>query len=274
MPRKHTKQRVEWWSEEFKRLLATPLIPEGVPKDIDGCKVLVWWECTWRREPCRKELCRFSGRFEKVKRLLGLPDEPGEKAPKEKSVGKTMEEALATPENDLADLREVTAFQAKDLGLRENEVLGEEITEEDFDENGEYMGEEEPARLIPEPETFLLYRRVKRWSAPLVRYVAEAGDERKQKWAESEAAHDVLWYSSLLVGKIYRQLSTKWEISHDIESMEDMKVEFIYTGYVLREISRIIEHSLTELVQSESDLLVSLRQFRRLKGSILDLTRP
>lgn len=272
MPRKHTKQRVAWWSEEFKRLLAVPAVLEGVPKVIDGFQVPVWWECTWRRTPCKKQSCRFCGRFEKVKRLLGLPDAFAKGKSKEHTPAEAVEESFATPENDLADLKEVTAFQAKDFGIRENEVLGEDALD-DFDDEGNYIGEEEThERIIPEPESFLLYRLVKRWSRPLTRFVGEKNN-RGVSWAKSEAAGDLLWYGTLIIGKVYRQLSTKWEISNGLKTMEDVKVEYVYTGYVLREISNMVEQSLIALSKSSADLKTPLRQFRRFKPNILQIAK-
>lgn len=269
--RKTPEKRVDAWSAELQRLVAKPLPSHGAPKEIDGFKVPEWWECTWRRVPCRAQTCRFCGRFEKVKRLL---ESGGTRGDYDRGNDAEAEsEESKQQEADLADLKEVTAFQAKDLGIREEDVLGEEVDEDDFDEDGNYIGEEdEPERLIPEAETFLLYALVKRWSRPLTRYVGEA-HERGEPWAKTDAAKDLLWYGTLIIGKVYRELSTRWEVTHGLQSMEFMNPEYVYTGSVLREISDIITHSLLELAKFHPDLETPLKQFRRLKGSILDITR-
>lgn len=269
--RRTPEKRVDAWSAELQRLVAKPLHSHGAPTVIDGFKVPEWWECTWRRVPCRAPTCRFCGRFEKVKRLLESDGTRGGNG--SDSDADVESEESEQQEADLADLKEVTAFQAKDLGIREEDVFGEEVDEDDFDENGEFIGEiEEPERLIPEPESFLLYRRVKRWSRPLTRYVGEAA-ELGEPWAKTDAAEDLLWYGTLIIGKVYRELSTRWEVTHGLQSMELMKPEYVYTGYVLREISEIITRSLLELAKSHTDLETPLKQFRRLKPSIVDITK-
>src|SRR3989344_830468 len=53
----------KWWQEETKRLIYAPKLGHTAPAEIDGFEIPTWWECVWRRNPCREQTCRFCGRF-------------------------------------------------------------------------------------------------------------------------------------------------------------------------------------------------------------------
>ena len=76
----------------------------------------------------------------------------------------------------------------------------------------------------------------------------------------------------LLPSKVYRQLSTKWEVSRnrdDEYEQEFGKLETAYTGYVIRQCVRFTEEVLIELSELHAPFQLVLEHFRRLKPSIL-----
>ena len=250
------------WTEEVLRLLAEPQ-PAGAPKVINGFRIPKWWECAWRRIPCKRSTCSFCGRLRK----LGFGPE-------------MRDEQLEDSEENFKEMVEVLRYQAKDLGIPPEMLLGgREITEDDFDDNGKLIEtaeeEEWEENRPPEAETFLLYRRVKCWSAPISRYVY-LDEHKNEVWAKTEAVRDLTWYASLTLSKVYRQLTTRWEMTRarkdaDEEELEFGKIETVYTGYVIREMISIIERSLIELSKENMHppFMEVLKNFRRLKPSIL-----
>ena len=153
-----------------------------------------------------------------------------------------------------------------------------DIEEDDFDEEGWLKLEDELDKAI---ENSIIYRLVERWSRPLVHFLSKA-EENKESWVDSEEVEDLIWYSLMLPRKVYRQLSTRWEVSHASGELrkivrETSSVELGYTGYAIRESISIIEKSLKELsskkdfTQSEQFKTV-LKMFMRLKPVLLDIT--
>ncbi len=276
-----------WWSGQVKRLISEPKFERRGPPEIAGFKIPAWWECQWRRVPCRSADCVFCGRMLAFERLM-------ENEEKEDDPGMLSNEAMEiteavgvseSSEKDFESIMKVVRHQAKDLGIPVDWLLGEaEITEDDFDDDGKLIKDlnELPDDMPPEPEKFILYRRAIRWSRPVARYIGRA-EESGVSWTKTKAAEDLLWYGSMLPSKVYRQLSTRFEMNQAKEQQNDnddegkfFSVELGYTGFVLREIAEIIENSLAMLAVSSdkpSDFEAALKTFRRLKPSILEIAK-
>ena len=171
----------QWVSHEFQELVKEPSFERKGPKQIDGFKIPDWWECQWRRIPCRGADCTFCDRFQKLENLIREEDKDKELIEKDNE---------AKIEQNFDDLRKVVRYQAKDLGIPEEWLLGggPEITEGDFDEDGHLI--EDPNEdldeydMPPEPEKFLLYKIVRRWSRPVSPFIYTA-EEKKKLWAKT-----------------------------------------------------------------------------------------
>jgi len=253
--------KMRWLSHEVSKIVRERDRENTPPEEINGFKIPKWWECQWRRIGCQKKSCPFCGRLQRLMRELPTEgDESGDHPFR------------------------VLEYQAKDFGIPKEYLpqnYEREITEDDFDDEGKLISdiEDEGDDALPEPEKFLLYRRARWWFAPLGAYIAGA-ESKKEKWAESDAAQDLMWYGTMLSSKIYRQLCTRYEAAHAAREerknvLEFSRIELGYTGYVLREIVSIIEKALKELsAKSEMHSLEEVEsKFGRLKPSILEASR-
>lgn len=97
----------------------------------------------------------------------------------------------------------------------------------------------------PEPEESPIYRAIRVWSDALREIEARARN-RQAAWLETEAGLDLMWYGTLITGKVYRQLCNRWYADHRGESLlEDG--DYPMTRYVLAESIWIIPHSINQL---------------------------
>ena len=238
-------QTTEKWTEEISKLIFEDKAKaELPPRLIDGFRVPKWWECAWRRNPCRLRTCRFC--------KMMWANEAKFTDAVTSSVGELMRD------DELSE--EKGRISPHDIVL-DNDTT--EITDEEW--------EEFQANEPPEPETFPMYRRLMSWLDPIAKYTF-VKEEQKEPWRTTEAYKDLLWYSMLLPSKVYRQLSTKWEVSRnrdDEYEQEFGKLETAYTGYVIRQCVRFTEEVLIELSELHAPFQLVLEHFRRLKPSIL-----
>jgi len=235
------------------------------PKEISGFKIPRWWECQWRRISCKRSTCTFCGRVEDLKRFL-------------------------SDEGDVesqSNLSQVIHYQAKDLGIPPEYLLGGPEIDESYFNDTDVIDEKDFEEFIenrpPEADSFMLYRLLKHWSRPLVTTLGKA-ENKKEKWVAREEAQDLMWYATMLPTKVYRQLSTRWETRQAPEEEKEMAEEFArielgYTGYILLEITDIIELSLRELIEDKNIphkefFGESMKRFRRLRSSILEIASP
>ena len=175
-----------------------------------------WMECTWRRVPCGRDDCPICGQIKKDRQKhIEKGENPDSMESAFEDVGRNLKEAISMIKRDV-------------------ERFGIDITNiEDI---------KEP----PEPESFPLYKEVKKWE----KEVSKIGDEAELSgswWIHTEAAADLFWYSRTLLAKTYRQLCNRWHIKNGDDYG---KFDHKYTRYVLKECLKILKNSLKELVSN------------------------
>lgn len=200
-----------------------------------------WMECTWRREACEKDSCRICGRINRDRRRhIEAGEDPDSWDSVFDDVGRNFKEALQMIKRDAA-------------------ARGIDIT--NIDEI------QEP----PEPEKFLLWRKVSNWHKQLIKLVRQA-EHSEELWLGTEEAADLLWYMNTLHAKVYRQLCNRWHMKVG-DGYGDFDYE--YTQYVLSECLRILGHSLSELIKLDSPqkwgLLVVSGELGKLEQEILKI---
>jgi len=175
-----------------------------------------WMECTWRRVPCGKDDCPICGGIKRDRqRHIERGEDPDSMESVFEDVGRNLKEALSMIEKDV-------------------ERFGIDITN--------INNIKEP----PEPESFPLYQKVRKWE----KKVSKIGDEAELSgnyWIYTEAAADLFWYSRILVAKTYRQLCNRWHIKNGDDYGE---FDHQYTAYVLGKCLEILKRSLKELIGS------------------------
>lgn len=236
-----------------------------IPTQIEGFKIPSWWECQWRRIPCAKNECTFCGRLEKLENLM--------------SQSEYEEDLEELEEKTYDDLRQVVRYQAKDMGIPEEYLMGGYKEDDDDFYYEDYDPKEKPL----DPKKFLIYRIVERWSRPLV-YVIGKAEEKKYFWTKKEEIKDLVWYSSMLGSKVYRQLSTKREERESLDKNNKfnssiIKIEISYNGYVLREMIRIVEDSIEKICKNkkiphQEEFREVSKRFKKIKPLILDIAQP
>ena len=235
------------WTEEVSKLLsAQELSVELPPKVVGDFKVPVWWECQWRRNRCNLRTCRFC--------KMMWTNEAKFTDAVTSSVGELIRDDELSEETGRISPHDIVIDSDVD-----------EITDEEF---AEFLANEPP-----EPETFPMHRRLMSWLNPIARYTF-VKEEQKEPWTSTEAYKDLMWYSMLLPSKVYRQLSTKWEVSRERDDeyeQEFGRLETAYTGYVIRQCVFYTEQALLELTKLHPPFEEVLKNFRRLKPSILAL---
>lgn len=239
-----TVNATQWSAEIHKLLAAQASAPEAPPKVIDGFEIPVWWECSWRRIRCNLQTCRFC---------------------------RTMWASETKTSAYIGELVQDDELSGATGRQNPHDIIIESDAEELSGEEWEEFRANEP----PDADRFLLHRRIMFWLNPLVRYLYPH-ELRGDAWAKSDAAQDLLWYATLLPSKVYRQLSTKWEVARsrdDEDEQEFGRIETGYTGYCVRECVRLIEQSLVLLSREDMHppLQTVLAEFRRFKPSIIAL---
>lgn len=190
-----------------------------------------WWECTWRRKGCGQSTCPMCGQHK-----LGLAKEL-------QNIFRTEEEREHGVSIDMFTER------------AEESIIEESDDLED---------------LTPEPEDFPLYQKVYAWHKKLIT-AAQKLEQDNPAVRDHKQWEDLLWYGTLLQGKVYRQLCSRFEMDNG-NQFRDM--DYIYTGYVLRESIKIIEESLMVMlpvIPKQRDFAVLKYSLGQLKPAILKI---
>src|SRR3989338_7612702 len=125
------------WTEEVSRLLSEEVSKiELPPRTIKGFDVPKWWECAWRRNPCKLRTCRFC--------KMAWTNEAKFTDVVTSSVGELMRDD---------ELSEETGRVSPHDSVFDDDAT--EITDEEW--------EEFQTNKLPEPETFPIYRRLICW---------------------------------------------------------------------------------------------------------------
>jgi len=172
-----------------------------------------WWECQWRRIPCRRPECALCGRIMKQRFKHQFKGEDPD----------TMEAPLQDVGDAFAETKTMLTEKAEELGI-ELDPLPEE----------EY---ESP----PEPDRFPIWQKVFVWSQNLQHLAIRQGMD----WRETEAGQDLHWYSSMITAKLYRILCDRWRLE---QGQKDDNLDYDYTKYVLENCVRIIKESFENLI--------------------------
>lgn len=183
-----------------------------------------WMECGWRRVGCGRDDCPLCGRIKKDRQGH---IEKGEDPDSWKSV-------------------------FEDVSRNFKEVL--EAIKQDAKQRGIDITNIDDIKEPPEPEEFLLYNKAHEWRKFVCAILEEAADSG-ELWLDTEVGQDLSWYSSLLLGKIYRQLSNRWEMDHGDAYGE---FDYEYTQKVIKESLKIIKQSLQELISYDTGQRINL----------------
>lgn len=100
-------------------------------------------------------------------------------------------------------------------------------------------------------------------------------DDARQEgslWLATEAATDIGWYMHTIQVKTYRQLCNRWHLDRGDDASE---VDYVYTGYVLRECIGIVIKALQQLALRDSPekgkLILVLKDFLSLSRKIITI---
>lgn len=175
-----------------------------------------WQDCQWRRLPCGRGNCPICFRLKSGREAhIAKGEDPD-----------TWENAIEDVSNSFKEMIELLRKDAERMGI-------------DLEAEGEA---EEPVPSIP--NDYSVYGQLMEWRQGIYD-IAEASDAASDAWLYTEAGQDLVWYSSTLMVKIYRQLRTVWRIAND--KAEYLDLEYNYTGYVLGEVLGILDRALLEL---------------------------
>ncbi len=202
-----------------------------------------WWECQWRRITCGKDSCRLCGSINKRRRYhLAKGEDPD-----------SMESVFSDVSSSFIETLELLKKQSEKLGVNLADM-------EDVEEN-------EPPDYSSNP----IFQRVEKWHKGIAKLGLEAEDAFLA-WRHSDAGKDLLWYPSMLVVKLRRQLDNLWELSNGHEYI-DMDIE--YTAYILRESITILKKALVELsslrTPQKIDFTLYLNELENIEPDILKL---
>lgn len=200
-----------------------------------------WMECGWRRVGCGKDDCPLCGRIKKDRqRHIEKGEDPDSLKSVFEDVGRNFKEVLAAIKQD-----------AKQKGI--------DITNID------------DIKEPPEPEEFPFYNKAYQWRKLVCSILEDAADSG-ELWLQTEAGQDLSWYSSLLLGKIYRQLSNRWEMENGDAYGE---FDYEYTQEIVKESLKIVKQSLGELIFYETgqkiNLMLAQRQLMDFEDEILKI---
>jgi len=200
-----------------------------------------WMECGWRRVGCGKDDCPLCGRIkrDRQKCIVKGEDPDGWKSVFE-DVNHNLKEALVMIKKDA-------------------ESKGFDITNID------------DIKEPPEPEEFALYNEADKWRN-LIYAILEDAAETGELWIDTEAGRDLSWYNSVLLGKIYRQLSNRWEMENGDAYGE---FDYDYTKKIISESLKMLERSFAELIPYDTgqkiNLMLAQSQLLGLQKKILNI---
>jgi len=172
-----------------------------------------WMDCTWKRMPCGNQDCP----------ICGQDDDSSEAGPKFGSAG----DIDSVLEDVVSDLRD-TYSDVQDFAARQ----------------GVSARKKEQSRQAPQPEDFPLYNQLKMWRDDTLAVAEQAADDGSF-WPATDPGQDLLWYANVLLGKVYRQLCSRWYMD---EGEDYEPVDYDYTGHVLVECMAYIKTSLQDLI--------------------------
>lgn len=214
---------------------------QGNKKEIQRFSFPKWMECGWKRVSCGRDDCPLCGQVKKDR------------------------QAHIDKGEDPDSLKAVL----EDVGLNFKKVL--ELVKKDAAANGVDISKIEAIKEPPKPEEFSLYRRAHSWQ----KYVCAILDDASQNgelWLDTPAGLDLAWYSSILLGKVYRQLSNRWEMEHGDEYGE---FDYRYTRNVIKKSLSFINDSFAELVCFETgqsiNLMLAQSKLKELEKQIIKI---
>jgi hypothetical protein len=200
-----------------------------------------WMECGWKRVGCGRDNCPLCGRIIKDRQAH---IEKGEDPDSLKSV-------------------------LEDVGLNFKKVL--EMIKKDAAANGIDIANIDSIKEPPRPEEFALYRQALGWQRYVCAIMQQAG-ENGELWLDTPAGLDLSWYSSILLGKVYRQLSNRWEMENGDEYGE---FDFNYTKNVIKQSLRFINEAFAELTPFDTgqkiNLMLAQSQLKELETKIIKI---
>jgi hypothetical protein len=199
----YLKVNSEHISNMQKKLVKRKSRPKGMP---------LWMECTWRRNPCRRNDC---------------PICTGKKT--------DCQNFVETNANS-GDLKIVL----EDIGNNFKEVFA--IIQADARKKGIDISSIKNIKEPPQPREFPLFIELRKWQKSVFEL---AENSHASFWTYTENAQDLFWYANTLGTKVYRQLCNKWHVERG-EKYGDF--DFQYTGYVLDECFKTIKASLARLI--------------------------
>lgn len=171
-----------------------------------------WWECSWRRVKCGKSTCLMCASPDQCETIMAERELKRQASP-------DYDPEWEAEKHELIRQAEQEALAAMERGEAEDDS--------------------------PDPEEFPIYQAVRNWWDRLRAIEARARD-RQAAWLETEAGQDLMWYGTLITGKVYRQLCNRWYADHRRESLlEDG--DYPMTQFVLSESIWIIRDSVRKL---------------------------
>ena len=200
-----------------------------------------WMECGWRRVGCGKDDCPLCGRIMKDRQKhIEKGEDPDSLKSLFEDVGRNFKETIALIKQD-AKSRGIDIANIDDI--------------------------QEP----PEPYEFPLYNRAHEWQKFIAAILEQAADTG-ELWLATEAGQDLSWYSSLLLGKIYRQSTNRWEMENGDAYGE---FDYKYTQNIMKESLKILKRSFGELISYDTgqkiNLMLAQRQLMDIDQEILKI---
>ncbi|MDO8261097.1 MAG: hypothetical protein Q7T50_06445 [Candidatus Magasanikbacteria bacterium] len=174
----------------------------------------LWQDCQWRRNACGGDDCPICGRINRDrKRHIEFGEDPD-----------SIDSVMADVSNSFKEMLSLLKIDMEKKGIDMDTVYEEEKN--------------------PMPIDFPIYNKIMQWRQG-VYDIVEDSTEDSDAWLKTEAGENLMWYSSTLMVKIFRQLSTVWQMKRG--KGEFLESEYRYTGFVLGEVIDILEKSLNEL---------------------------
>ena len=187
------------------------LIVKNRPKDMK-----LWQDCQWRRQACGEDSCPICGRIKRDRKAhIAKGEDPD-----------IMESVIADVSKNFKEMMDMLNSDARKYEIDLKASGDSELLEP------------------PIPTDYPVYNQLVEWRQGIYD-IAEESDATSEAWLYTEAGKDLMWYSSTLMVKIYRQLRTVWRIEE--ENDEFLDLEYNYTGYVLGEVLDILDKALLEL---------------------------
>lgn len=196
-----------------------------------------WMDCTWRRVPCGQHSCPICGEIKK---------DGGKYSARAKNPD-DIQIMIVDLSQNFRKLVQLIKKSAKRYGV---EMV-----------NIEYVQE------TPLPQHFPLYYQAEKWKESVCDLV-DKGQRTGEIWIMLEAADDLLWYANLLPAKCYHQLINRYRLARRDKYAE---YEYEYTAYVLSEIFKILEFSISQIQPHNINFLVVRAELEKIKKKVLTI---